>query len=187
MVARKLNVLRLKEYRFIENKDPHGIYDRETRENLYWIIEKLGSNTSKNRSSLENRLYKKFRDADFGFLLSKNTSTNGVITFDGVLCIDGNFEGEIKGPQTLIVGETGIVIANVTADIFILKGTVRGNVVAISKAVIHATAELLGNIKTPCLHIEEGAQFMGKCHMTRNLGKVPKVKRQRKRNFFLAG
>jgi len=184
MVEKKLKILKPEEYRFIEDKDPRGIYDRETRENLYWIIEKLGSRAARG-SYVENRIYKKFRDADFGFLLSRNTVTGGVITFDGVLRVDGNFEGEIAGPQTLIVGETGVVAAKVTAAIVICKGVIRGNVAATRRVEIHATGALLGNIKTPSLNIEEGARFKGKCHMTLNLGKTAKTRK--KKNFFLNG
>jgi hypothetical protein len=41
MVEKKLKNLTLSEYKFLEDKDPQGIYDRETREKLYWIIAKL--------------------------------------------------------------------------------------------------------------------------------------------------
>ena len=74
MEQKKLKILKPEEYRFIEDKDPEGIYDQKMREDLYWIIEKLGKGIRKG-SYAESRLYKRFRNADFGFLLGKNKGT----------------------------------------------------------------------------------------------------------------
>ncbi|MFQ5715516.1 MAG: polymer-forming cytoskeletal protein [Nitrospinales bacterium] len=176
----------MEEYRFIEDKDPQGLYDRQTRESLYWIIEKLSDRRAK-RSSLENKVYKKFRGADFGFLLDKNTVSDGIISFQGLLQVDGKFEGEIKGPRKLIVGETGDIVANITVGTLVIKGAVRGSVVATCKAEIHAAGRFDGAIKTPSLSIEKGALFMGKCHMIKSPESVSKVAKKKKRRFSALG
>ena len=67
----KLTVLTVTEYNLIGTKDPSGSYDRRTRENLYWIIEKLRTSTLP-LSKLESRLLGKFRDAAFGALEEKD-------------------------------------------------------------------------------------------------------------------
>ncbi len=67
----KLTVLTITEYNLIGNKDPNGSYDRKTRENLYWIIEKLRANTP-TLSRLERRVLEKFANATFGALEEKN-------------------------------------------------------------------------------------------------------------------
>ena len=67
----KLTVLNITEYNLIGNKDPNGSYDRKTRENLYWIIEKLRSHTP-TLSRLERRLLGKFQKATFGALEERN-------------------------------------------------------------------------------------------------------------------
>ena len=67
----KLTVLNITEYNLIGNKDPNGSYDRKTRENLYWIIEKLRSHTP-TLSRLERRLLGKFQQATFGALEERN-------------------------------------------------------------------------------------------------------------------
>ena len=61
----KLTVLTITEYNLIGNKDPNGSYDRKTRENLYWIIEKLRAHTP-TLSRLERRVLEKFTKATFG-------------------------------------------------------------------------------------------------------------------------
>jgi lipoprotein-anchoring transpeptidase ErfK/SrfK len=67
----KLTVLTITEYNLIGNKDPNGSYDRKTRENLYWIIEKLRANT-RTLSRLERRVLEKFANATFGALEQKD-------------------------------------------------------------------------------------------------------------------
>ena len=67
----KLTVLTITEYNLIGNKDPNGSYDRKTRENLYWIIEKLRAHTP-TLSRLERRVLEKFFYATFGALEQKN-------------------------------------------------------------------------------------------------------------------
>ena len=67
----KLTVLTITEYNLIGNKDPNGSYDRKTRENLYWIIEKLRAHTT-TLSRLERRVLEKFSKATFGALEQKN-------------------------------------------------------------------------------------------------------------------
>ena len=67
----KLMTLSITEYNLIGNKDPNGSYDRKTRENLYWIIEKLRAHTQA-LSRLERRLLEKFNNATFGALEEKD-------------------------------------------------------------------------------------------------------------------
>lgn len=68
---RKLAVLNVPDYNLIANKDPRGSYDRKTRENLYWIIEKLQGNPVR-LTSLERRLLEKFGNANFSPLKAKD-------------------------------------------------------------------------------------------------------------------
>jgi len=67
----KLTVLNITEYNLIGNKDPSGSYDRKTRENLYWIIEKLRTHAP-TLSRLERRVMEKFQNATFGALEERN-------------------------------------------------------------------------------------------------------------------
>ena len=70
MERSKLEVLNVTEYNLLATKDPNGSYDRKTRENLYWVIEKLHQNVS-NLSPLENKIFYKFRNAQFEALGEK--------------------------------------------------------------------------------------------------------------------
>lgn len=70
MTAKKLSALNITEFNLLANKDPKGSYDRMTRENLYWVIEKLRTNRP-HLSRLEARLYEKFNGANFTALEEK--------------------------------------------------------------------------------------------------------------------
>ena len=66
----KLKVLTVTEFNLLANKDPRGSYDRRTRENLDSIICKLTDQRAKH-SSLERKLFVKFKDANFYALEDK--------------------------------------------------------------------------------------------------------------------
>ncbi len=70
MERSKLEILNVTEYNLLATKDPNGSYDRKTRENLYWVIEKLRQNAS-NLSPLENKIFFKFKNAQFEALGEK--------------------------------------------------------------------------------------------------------------------
>ena len=70
MISTKLNILSITEYNLLANKNPDGSYDRNTREHLYTIIEKLERHASQ-LSRLESKLYKKFFKANFSPLEDK--------------------------------------------------------------------------------------------------------------------
>ncbi len=67
----KLNVLQIAEYNLICNKNPRGAYDKNTRENLNVIIEKLRLGRL-HHSRLEARLFEKFQHAQFDPLQEKD-------------------------------------------------------------------------------------------------------------------
>ena len=66
----KLKALTVTEFNLLANKDPRGSYDRLTRENLNSIIRKLTDQRAKH-SSLERKLFIKFKDANFYALEDK--------------------------------------------------------------------------------------------------------------------
>ena len=74
MLEQNLNVLIPAEFVFLKNRKWNGAYNHETRKKLYGIIEKL-QRGKRNRSREEKKLYRLFRNANFGILLDKNSKT----------------------------------------------------------------------------------------------------------------
>jgi cytoskeletal protein CcmA (bactofilin family) len=107
-----------------------------------------------------------FRTDDLLAFFGKGVTFKGVLTYDGTVRIDGKIEGEIITTGILIVGETGHVDADVTAASVICSGTLIGTLRVQKTVRLLASAVVMGNIHTPSLTMEPGAQLNGQCSMT---------------------
>ncbi len=99
----------------------------------------------------------------------------GVLTFSGAVRVDGRLEGEVHTEDTLIVGEKGVLQADITAGTVVCKGKITGSIKATKQVEIYANSEVVGNIETPSLFIEVGALFDGNCNMSSNESKIIKL------------
>jgi cytoskeletal protein CcmA (bactofilin family) len=97
--------------------------------------------------------------------LGKGTEFKGVITYDGTVRIDGKIEGEVITKGTLVVGETAIIDAEITAGTVVSGGRINGNITAATKVHLLSPAVHNGSIRTPVLIVEEGVKFNGNCEM----------------------
>ena len=114
----------------------------------------------------------KKEDAQIKAYMGEDTVFNGSLNFDGTVRIDGKFEGQVITKDTLIVGETGHLVAEISAGTVICMGRVEGTVMASKKVEIHSTSKVVGNIESPALYIELGGVLDGACNMT---GKETKI------------
>ena len=106
--------------------------------------------------------------ADLGALtafIDQGSSFEGKLSFKDTVRIDGHFSGEISSENTLVVGETGVIEANVRSQTVIISGTVAGDIVAAAKVVVHKSGRVDGNVETPSLVMEEGATINGMLKM----------------------
>jgi cytoskeletal protein CcmA (bactofilin family) len=106
-------------------------------------------------------------------ILGKGAEFIGKLIFNGTVRIDGDFQGEIEGQGSLVVGEGALVKANIAVKSVYIGGEVQGNIEVKEKITIHSTGKFLGDIQTPVVIMEEGAFFDGKSNMT---GAVEKEK-----------
>jgi cytoskeletal protein CcmA (bactofilin family) len=166
MLAQNLNVLTPAEFVFLENRKRDGVYNHETREKLYSIIEKL-QRGKRNNSREEKKLYKIFRDANFGILLDKNSRTREKIIHSGKVQILAKFEGEIIA-QAVLIEKTASIAATIAAEVVMCKGRVFGEIRATYKIKIAKGGEVKGYVHTPNFIIEKGAVFDGCCSMPRS-------------------
>jgi len=88
--------------------------------------------------------------------LGPGSQFEGKLQFDEIVRLDGSFRGEIISEDTLIVGETADIEADVTVGSLVLSGRIRGNIKARGKVELRAPARVEGNIETPVLAVEEG-------------------------------
>ena len=93
----------------------------------------------------------------------------GLLAFEGTVCIDGKFEGQVDTSGTLIISEAGAITADIEAGIVICKGQVKGNVTATQKVEMHPSSKITGNVKSPSLSIEIGAKVEGSIDMSNKI------------------
>lgn len=92
--------------------------------------------------------------------LSADLQFDGAISGGGDLQIDGAIKGDVRVGR-LIVGETGAVEGNVSADYVEVRGRIVGNVSGKQVKLI-ATAYVDGDITAEQLSIDIGAYFQGR-------------------------
>ncbi|MCH8312349.1 MAG: polymer-forming cytoskeletal protein [Nitrospinae bacterium] len=103
---------------------------------------------------------------------------NGSLTFEGTVRIDGRFEGQVITEDTLIVGESGRLIADIKAGTVICKGKIEGTVIATEKIELHSTGQIVGSIKAKALHVEIGGLLDGQCDMSGQGNKIVALKKK---------
>jgi len=98
-------------------------------------------------------------------IIDQGCELEGRLTFAGTLVLNGRFRGEMFSSDTLLVGETGQVEAEVQVGIAIVSGQVTGNINARERVELRGSARIFGDIVTPVLVLEEGVVFDGRCKM----------------------
>ncbi len=162
----KLKILTEKDFLFLAKKNPAGVYDEETLENLDRIIKRLNRGKQFCTGD-EKQLLKKFQCATFGILFPKDTDTKGKINHPGTVHVAGKFSGNLAA-DSILIEKTATVLANIAAEEVLCKGKVRGDIRATHKVRITKEAEVRGDIHSPNLNIEKGALFEGRCSMPKN-------------------
>ena len=97
--------------------------------------------------------------------IDQGSEFEGKLSFRDTVRIDGRFQGEITSENTLIVGESGEIDAEIRSKNVVVSGTVHGNILAETKVVLHKSARVEGDIQTPSIVVEEGAVICGKISM----------------------
>ncbi len=98
-------------------------------------------------------------------IIGKDSLFTGNMEVKGLLRIDGRIKGKIICDETVTVGATGEVEADIDAKIVIVTGAIIGNIHTSEKIELQAKAKVLGDITTKNIVIEQGAIFHGSCQM----------------------
>lgn len=98
--------------------------------------------------------------------LGKSLLLKGELHAQEEVVIEGKVEGTIKSDGMVVVGKTGVVIADIVAREIIIKGEVTGNVTGTEKVEIIPMGILNGNIQSQRVVLAEGAIFKGNIDMS---------------------
>ena len=99
-----------------------------------------------------------------GFM-DQGTEFEGELRFKDTFRIDGSLKGRIVSDNTLIVGESGRVDADIECAVVSIRGTVSGRVHGRERIELLAGSRVQATLVSPKLVIEEGAFFQGQCDM----------------------
>jgi cytoskeletal protein CcmA (bactofilin family) len=97
--------------------------------------------------------------------LDSGTKISGKLAFEGPTRIDGQVDGEITAKDSLTIGESAVVTAQIKAASIIVAGKISGDITATQRLEIRPTARVVGNLTAPVLVVHEGALFEGHCSM----------------------
>jgi cytoskeletal protein CcmA (bactofilin family) len=112
---------------------------------------------------MKNKRYK--GEGGLNTIIGKDSVIEGTVEVQGGLRIDGVVRGRISATETVTVGDSGRIEAELTAAIAVIGGKVTGNVFAKEKIELQSKAAVEGDITTQNLIVQEGAVFHGKCTM----------------------
>lgn len=95
-------------------------------------------------------------------VLGSSVTIRGKIISREDLSINGDVEGTIEAKENRVtLGPNANVKADIQSREVIVLGSVHGNVNAAEKIEIRKNAQLVGDIKTARIGIEDGAYFKG--------------------------
>ncbi|HSB08936.1 MAG TPA: polymer-forming cytoskeletal protein [Blastocatellia bacterium] len=102
--------------------------------------------------------------------ISRGVEISGDVVFADSLQVDGKVTGKVVSESgTLAIEQSGDLQADIDVGVCVIRGAVRGNVSAKSRVEIYRTARVQGDITTPVLLVEEGAQLSGAINMGKEL------------------
>jgi cytoskeletal protein CcmA (bactofilin family) len=97
--------------------------------------------------------------------LDKGSKVSGKVSFEGPARIDGEVDGEINAKDSVAIGESATVTAQIRAASVVVAGKVSGDIHATQRIEIRPSAKVIGNLNAPVLVVHEGALFEGHCSM----------------------
>jgi len=96
-------------------------------------------------------------------VIGKGSEVEGKLSVQNSIRVDGRVKGEVRCSGLLVIGEEGVVEADIQAKEVVVGGKVQGSVDASHKVVLQSSASVIGDLKTKLLVVEEGAVFQGSC------------------------
>ncbi len=100
-------------------------------------------------------------------IIGEGSEFKGEFRINGLLRIDGHFQGTIETNGKVLIGQSGEAVTDIRARLVVIGGRVRGNIYATERVIFLTSGTIKGNIITPSLIMEEGVTFEGNCIINR--------------------
>lgn len=98
-------------------------------------------------------------------IIGSGSVFEGTINVPHSIRIDGLFRGKLQTAESVTVGESGVVEAEVKAQNAFIFGKVIGNMYVEERVELHTSAMVVGDLHAKELVIKEGAIYHGRCSM----------------------
>ncbi len=105
-------------------------------------------------------------------IIGKGTEIKGDIVANGDIRINGTLVGNLNTNNKLILGDTGLIQGEITANVADISGKIKGKLLVKELVILRETANLEGELITKRLIIEEGAIFNGTCTMKEQVEQI---------------
>jgi cytoskeletal protein CcmA (bactofilin family) len=97
--------------------------------------------------------------------MDEGVRLEGTLQLTGIFRLNGKAKGNIISDQSLILGENAQVEGQIEGNHVAIAGRFDGVIFAKGRVEIHSKGVVTGEIHAPCLVIEPGGIFDGRCHM----------------------
>ncbi len=109
--------------------------------------------------------------------ISQGIRIKGEVTGSEDLFVDGVVDGKLNLTNgSLTIGPNGHVKADVNAREVIVRGKIEGKVTGRDKVQLWSTGQVMGEVQTDRLAIEDGALLRGRVEAGKPLNKIPEIK-----------
>ncbi|MFH1574329.1 MAG: polymer-forming cytoskeletal protein [Acidobacteriota bacterium] len=119
--------------------------------------------------------FKREKSDEIVSILGEGVDFEGEVSFTKGLRVDGTIRGKISAGALLVIGPGGKVEADVKTARASINGEFRGSLRAEDRVEIHRDGKVHGEIYTPCLIIEAGGTFDGRCNMSDHAARQPEA------------
>jgi cytoskeletal protein CcmA (bactofilin family) len=102
---------------------------------------------------------------DWTGFIDQGVSMEGTLQVKGTFRIDGNMKGNIISEQTVILGDGAKVEGQIEGNRVVIAGRFDGVIFAKGRVEIQAKGVVTGEVHSPCMVIDPGGIFDGRCHM----------------------
>ena len=111
-------------------------------------------------------------NGEYPTILGPDAVFKGELQFEKGVKVLGSFEGKINTKGRLLVAQGAKLHADIEAGDVEIEGDIQGNVTTTNKVQLKSSAKLHGDLRTSRLEVNEGAVFIGQCHVGPTNGKA---------------
>ena len=94
---------------------------------------------------------------------------SALLTSQRSVRINGYYKGIIDIDSSLVLGDTGIIIGDVTAKYFLIAGEITGNITCTSQVHLASTAKVYGDVVAATMVVDDGAKISGRYIIGENM------------------